>query len=273
MQQVAVVIPVYKAELDNDEAVSLRQTFRVLRSYPMILVCPNGLDISEYDRLAVSENAELLVEGFESRFFEGISGYNRMLLTEGFYQRFSGFEYILICQPDAYVFRDELGQWCARGYDFIGAPLFGRFEDTEFHYDMSRVGNGGLSLRKTKTFLDFFKGRKLVFKTGDVANRICFRRKPYTRWLVWVLMALGWRNTPKAVARRWKYNEDDFWSGLLDGSNYELRKPKVDEALGFAFERFPSECFEITGKLPFGCHAWRKYQYEEFWCRSIRISE
>lgn len=78
-------------------------------------------------------------------------------------------------------------------------------------------------------------------------------------------MALGWRNKPQSVAMHCNYNEDNFWSGTLSGSNYEMTKPLPIEALHFSFERFPSECYAITGSLPFGCHAWRKYQYEEFW--------
>lgn len=42
------------------------------------------------------------------------------------------------------------------------------------------------------------------------------------------------------------------------------------EALEFAFERFPSEMYKITGKLPFGCHAWEKYEYESFWKKFIK---
>jgi hypothetical protein len=163
------------------------------------------------------------------------------------------------------VFRDELMAWCSKGYDFVGAPIFGRFSDEVFHPDQSRVGNGGFSLRRIKAFLEYFDGKKHVIETSDIAERIGLKEKPMTRWLVWLLMALGWRNKPTSVAKRWKYNEDDFWSGILNGTRYELSKPEVREAMLFAFERFPSEVYSITGTLPFGCHAWAKYQYESFW--------
>ena len=83
-------------------------------------------------------------------------------------------------------------------------------------------------------------------------------------------MLLGWRNKPNIVAKRWKYNEDDFWSGLLDKSRYALSKPDPVEAIRFAFERFPSELYELNHhQLPFGCHAWKKYQYDSFWSEFI----
>ena len=38
------------------------------------------------------------------------------------------------------------------------------------------------------------------------------------------------------------------------------------------FERFPKELYEITKQIPFGCHAWKKYQFEEFWKQYIELS-
>lgn len=265
MQKVAVAIPVYKPSFDPWEEISLRQTMCVLGRYPMVLVCPDGMDSSQYDTLASAQGVALHKEGFEPRFFDGIKGYNQLMLSKSFYARFADYEYVLICQTDAYVFRDELLEWCGKDYDYVGAPIFGRFSDEVFRRDQGRVGNGGFSLRRVRAFLDFFDGKKNVYKIRDLAGRIDFKEKPQTRWLVWLLMVLGWRNKPLSVAKRWKYNEDDFWSRLLEGSNYELSKPQVDEAMLFAFERFPSEVFSITGKMPFGCHAWTKYQYESFW--------
>ena len=269
MRRVIIVIPVYKSKLQEEEIISLRQTFRILKVYPFALVCPEGLDVTDYRKWAIEEGIDMHEEMFAPEFFNGIGGYNRMLMSACFYERFAEYEYMLVCQTDAYVFRDELRMWCDRGYDYIGAPLFGDFWKDDILDKTARVGNGGFSLRRIQAFLDYFKGERHVFKMNDIAKRISLRKKPYTRWLVWILMALGWRNKPCVVAKRWKYNEDIFWSEVLDGSNYAMCKPVVSEAMLFAFERFPSECYEITGQLPFGCHAWKKYQYETFWNRFI----
>lgn len=267
-----ICVPVYR-DMSEDERYSLRQCLRVLRNHPITFVAPPHLDCSDYETECSLYGVSFSNIIFDDKFFDGIAGYNRLLLSECFYRSFNQYEYVLIYQLDAFVFKDELEQWCSKGYDFVGAPLFGRFEDVEFHPDQSRVGNGGFSLRRVQAYIDFFHGKKRVFKTSDIAKRIAFWEKPYTRWLVWLLMLIGWRNKPQSVAKHWTYNEDDFWSGVLDGSNYELYKPTVSEALGFAFERFPSECYKLTGKLPFGCHAWEKYQYETFWKDIISLSE
>jgi hypothetical protein len=271
MKQVAVIIPIYKRVIETEERISFRQTFRVLGKYPIVLVCPEDLDVGQYEKLSLKYKVMLVIERFDTRFFEGISGYNRLLLSECFYQRFSDYNFILICQLDAYVFRDELVEWCEKGCDYLGAPIFGGFSDVGFHFNRGWVGNGGFSLRRVGAYLDFFKGKKNVFGNSILADRIALKKKPQTRWLVWILMAMGWRNKPRSVAKHWKYNEDAFWSLVLDGTQYAMKKPSVEEALFFAFERFPSECYALIGKLPFGCHAWKKYQYEVFWKQYIII--
>lgn len=260
-ERVAIVIPVYKRELAWNEEISFRQTLRVLGSHPIIMVCPETLDLAKYNAIAGEYNRTIYRESFEDAYFANIAGYNRLLLSEEFYGRFERYEYILIAQLDTYVFRDELEQWCAKGYDFIGAPLFGRQMDVKH----GSVGNGGLSLRRVGAYIDFFKGNKHVVPISKIANRINIEDKIYTRWFVWLLMALGWRNTPRQMARRCQCNEDNFWSGTLEGTNYALSKPSVEEALKFAWERFPEEIYKHVGHLPMGCHAWEKYEYESFW--------
>lgn len=265
-ERVAIVIPVYKRELAWNEEISFRQTLRVLGRYPIIIVCPESLDLTTYNSIAGEHNTSIYRESFEDKYFANIAGYNRLLLSEEFYGRFGQYEYILIAQLDTYVFRDELATWCAKGYDFIGAPLFG----DHMKISQGEVGNGGLSLRKVDTFIGFFKGRKIVIPFHKLAERVHLKEKVYTRWFVWLLMAFGWRNTPSQVAANYRYNEDIFWSRDLNHTNYELSKPSVEEALEFAWERFPKDLYAKIKHLPFGCHAWEKYELETFWKEYIK---
>lgn len=268
--KVIIVIPVYKAP-NEDEIISLRRCCQVLSRHKISLVCPEGLDTSSFHTLWEELRLQLYEERFNPCYFKDIAGYNRLLLSECFYARFSDYDYILIYQPDAYVFKDELIEWCEKGYDYIGAPLVGEFRENEFRPNMSmRVGNGGFSLRRISSFLNFFSKNSNVFSPKQICNRISLWKKPYTRVFVWVFMMFGWHNKPRAVAAHWKYNEDDFWSGLLNNSKYKLNIPFTQEALRFAFERFPKELYEITKELPFGCHAWKKYEFDEFWSKLIK---
>lgn len=270
MKPVCIIIPVYKEQPSDDEVVSIKRSFEVLSAYDFYLVCPEQLNISYYLDLNPNQESSLIVCRFPGSFFKSIQGYNRLLLSPFFYQRFVDYEYILICQPDAYIFKDDLMEWCKKKYDYVGAPLIGHYLDSSFSLKM-RVGNGGLSLRRVQFYLRFFQSKRNVFSSRQIASIIDIKKKPFTRIFVWLLMSLGWRNKPLPVAASWKYNEDDFWSGFLDNSQFAVNKPTPMEAIQFSFERFPSELFELNGrKLPFGCHAWRKYQFESFWRAYIR---
>lgn len=271
--RVAIIIPVYKENMTDSEEQSFRQTLCVLENYAVVIVCPKSLDILEYNTIAGQFDKTIYRESFADTYFKDIAGYNRLLLSDVFYRRFKRYEFVLIVQLDAYVFEDQLDWWCQKGYDYIGAPLVGQHTDNLFSSSLPlRVGNGGFSLRRVQAYLDYFNGKKNVFAPKQLINKIGVWQKPYTRIFIWLLMLLGWRNTPKSVAAHWQYNEDDFWSGILDNSNYALSKPSPIEALSFAFERFPKELYEITKQIPFGCHAWKKYQYDEFWKQYIELS-
>ena len=266
-----IVIPIYKVEMSEFELISLNQNLKVLQKHPIVFVAPNLLDCKQYESLAKELNVRYCLERFDNKYFQNIQGYNRLLLSQTFYRRFEKYDYILICQLDTYIFNDDLDYWCSLNYDYIGAPLIGNFNEKKFMNSLHmRVGNGGLSLRKIGSFKYFFDCKKNVFSIKQIIKLINLWEKPHTRIFVCILMALGWRNKPISVTRYWKYNEDDFWSGLLDNSKYALNKPDPRMALEFAFERFPSSCFEITKKLPFGCHAWEKYEYETFWEKYIK---
>lgn len=262
---VAVVIPVYK-NFDENEYIALKQCCMVLKRYKIFLVCPEGYNSKKYHSLWENFGLVLNEERFDNVFFKNIEGYNKLLLSKEFYLRFSKYDYILIYQPDAYVFEDELNEWCLKSYDYVGAPFVGDYEEKEYHSNMQLcVGNGGFSLRRVKTFLDFFEGKNNVFNSSQIINHISFWEKPYTRWLVWLLMMFGWHNTPQWLSSHYKWNEDGFWSVLLSDSQYALKIPSAEEALEFAFERFPKEMYDKTKTMPFGCHAWRKYEFDEFW--------
>lgn len=266
VQEVAVVIPVYKAGMTAFERISFDRCLEVLRKYPLILAAPENLDVSGY----LCAHKDIKVVRFDPAYFAGIHGYNRLMLSPCFYQAFREYRYILIYQLDAFVFSDQLEAWCAQGYDYVGAPWIDScnayaVNSSSFvrsvldeQFDLSNpsavkralrrflrsvlhgvapgyvhglntaVGNGGLSLRKTSTFLN------------------CLA--------VW-----------KGAARRWQGNEDIFWSFYISTYNPFYRLPKLETALQFAFEVDPARCYALNeNQLPFACHAWDDHQVD-FW--------
>jgi len=249
---VAIAIPYYKNELSSAERASLKQCLEVLGAFDIWLVSPKSLDVNPDVPISMH------VLRFEDEYFKGIRGYNKLMLSEEFYQRFTAYDYVLIYQLDAFVFRDELQFWADKGYDYIGAPWIHRLYSTSdfgsfilllkkilytiagnkkkvrkyIHYN--NVGNGGLSLRRVERMV------QVTHKYKDKIANLLSDEKDF-------------------------YPEDLLLTVELRG-NESLKKPSFREALGFSFDVRPSLAYELNDRhLPFGCHAFSKSKENKFW--------
>jgi hypothetical protein len=258
MEEVAIVIPIYKTELTLEENKSLESYLRHLSSYETRIVAPESLVIPN----KIKSINKIKIVRFKDIYFKNIDGYNKLLLSYSFYSKFIDFKYILIYQLDAFVFKDELMFWCDKDYDYIGAPWFEDFLDRENGKDLWCVGNGGFSLRKIQTFLQILRVQSKVEILKDIfwhARKFQFSeiRKNYF-----------YRGSIISKRERkilnFNDNEDKFWA--LYASEYieNFKKPDCITALGFAFENSPEYLYELNDKkLPFGCHKWEKWML--FW--------
>lgn len=245
---VKVVVPLYKPELGDDERLSLSHNAEVLRRYPHVFLVPKGMPTDGILDGALPDGMEATVTEVGSEWLgreNGIAGYNRMCLSREFYDMFADCEYILICQTDAWVFRDELAEWCARGYDCIGGVWWRRgvwslpvirlfFPKNRKLY--GRVGNGGFSLRRVESF------RRAC---GELRDRAEFYLK-HTHHM---------------------YSEDIFWA--VEPKDFVYPPMKV--ATEFSFDNHPDRCERLigTGNLPFGCHGWSKPARRWYWEKHI----
>jgi hypothetical protein len=59
-------------------------------------------------------------------------------------------------------------------------------------------------------------------------------------------------------------NEDVFWGVYAKRLDPLFKVADEMSALHFSFETDPRDSLARTGKLPFGCHGWAKYD-REFW--------
>jgi hypothetical protein len=121
--KVCVIIPIYKSELNANELISLTQGLKMFKRYSISLIAPESLDITIYKSFT-QDCSNLSFMKFDDKFFKGIKGYNSLLLSLHFIKKFIQYEFILIYQLDAFVFKDELEYWCNLEYDYIGAPWF-----------------------------------------------------------------------------------------------------------------------------------------------------
>ncbi len=256
-----VIVPVYKDQPNESEKLSLQQCLRVLHQYPIVLVCPQELDLSAYRQLYEENNVELKCEFFDGSYFESVSGYNRLLLSKQFYERFEKSDYMLIYQLDAFVFRDELDLWSSKKYDYIGAPWM----KSDGNPDPENSGNGGFSLRNIKSHLELFdyKGKLLTFKGICCVHRY---RGP-VRKLIYILLGLLKKyNSVSYFTEKNIANEDVFFASLKYRKQAAFRIPPPEVAMKFAFEANSSLLFELNGReLPFGCHGWENGDNLTFW--------
>ncbi|MDR1984237.1 MAG: hypothetical protein LBQ28_05375 [Prevotellaceae bacterium] len=251
-----ILIPMYRLPFDADEQKSLNRTYSYLADYPMAFVKPQSLDVSDILKVY----PKMQTESFPDHYFVNISGYNKLMLSEEFYERFLNYKYMLICQLDAYIFRKDINIWLQKGYDYIGAPWIVKPKYRRLYYRIflkiksifyylitkkpflltllaDKVGNGGLSLRKVQSFYQTIIDKKLII------NEFIEKSKTNSG-----------------------YNEDVFWAS----QQVKFRYPTAKEALRFAIEQYPEMCFELNNyELPFGCHAWNKEKYKKFWENKI----
>ena len=235
--RVAIVTPVYKEFFTANERFSISSGYERLKSFDRIFISPQGVSYSD----SIKPDRTLY---FHKKYFKSVGGYNQLMLWRGFYESVAEYDYILIFQPDAFIFKDSLMEWCKKGYDYIGAPwpdgvkihpysfwnawrifrIFPYFNKPKKLY----VGNGGLSLRKVSTALKILKDHGVV-------------------------------------ARHWAGNEDAFWSYYSAKVNGFNNYPDKLEAGKFSLELGAEELYEINnGILPFGCHGWEKHS-KLFW--------
>lgn len=249
--KVVVVVPMYKATMSADEERALRSICRELGARDIVVVKPRGLDLTD----ALAAYPRLRQMEFDPDFFKGIKGYNRLMTAPDFYGAFADYEYMLVAQLDTYIFRDDLDDWCDRGYDYVGAPWLkrpvncyppmswikaiddwrrrrkGLYSKTALY---GKVGNGGLSLRRIASH-----------------KRVCEQKAAELA----ALNEIGPKGQP----------EDVFWA-QQDGFTY----PDAIEALGFAFDKYPAWCYDLTGhRLPMGCHGWTSRKMRPFWRKII----
>lgn len=221
---VVIVVPIYKRTMTHLEWISYKQLINVLGTFEIVIIAPENLEVPEE-----IIKGGLRIEFFSKEFFQSVNSYNKLMLSELFYRRFIQYQYILIYQLDAFVFKNELLYFCNLAYDYIGAPwLLGLYSYILLKRRILYVGNGGFSLRRTQACIDALNRNKDLLQEG---------------------MA-----------------EDVFFS-VCDGRNFRVAPKKI--ALSFAFEREVERCYEENYySLPFGCHGLGKYNLQ-FWRKFI----
>jgi uncharacterized protein DUF5672 len=157
LDNVQVVIPIYKEKFDELEFFSICHSLNKLGKINVAFIHPEGLKLDFYGNSFAGAN----FLAFPRFFFESVRAYNQLCYEVGFYKQFRSFTHILILQPDAIILKpDELEYWLMSDFDYLGGP-----ELNCYHYELRSIDpfgkltsslhpitlqglNGGLSLRR-----------------------------------------------------------------------------------------------------------------------------
>lgn len=227
-----VIVPLYKPELDPAEEKALGQSLAHLEDFEVRYLTHEGLSLAWYEA-RWGRKQRLLVD---ASYFGSARTYSALLMSQFFYDALSGFDFHLICQTDAIVFRPDLRFWISQGYDYLGAPWPDGWEmmfptgktvgDPDPLMVRIFVGNGGLSLRHTET----------MQRALDAFPAAC------------------------SVWRKLGNPEDLFFSAALNLMAH-VRLPNVATAALFSRELNPGGFVAkvLRDVQPFGAHQWTKH--------------
>ena len=247
---VTLVIPIHLEEPSELEKVSLSQTLKVLNKFPITFMAPVGLNTAWYEGYCKGK-ATINFERFK---WKGAYEFGKLMVSYEFYERFLPYEFILICHLDAFVFRDELEQWCHLDYDYTGSviynptwygsntPLKKRLGFTSPEY----YSNGGFALKKVQSFYD-----------------IAYNHRRYIRFYLWL-----------RTVRKQSFFDDIFVAQRFPTFG-RFRMPPLSLAakFGAAYEFWDERDLPFTTKdlnsLPFGIHGWIQY-HPEYWKPCIK---
>lgn len=230
-----VLVPIYKPELDAIEEFSLAWSVGKLPGRDIRFIGPRSLALDWYR----ARYPAIPFIAYDDECFASIAGYSRLLLSEGFYRQFAGYEFMLILQTDAIVLRDELDHWRAQPFDYVGAPWpdgvelmvnIDRFAGDKGRRVRAMVGNGGFSLRRID------KCMALLQEFPEAVN---------------YFLRSG--------------SSEDLFFGFMGPLSADFVLPNEITASLFSMELKPSFYYAVNGnRLPMGGHAWPKYE-PEFW--------
>ena len=156
---VAVVTPIWRPTLSEEEFLRVQLTWHSTPRWDHIALVPEGLDITELAALLPGWT----FRSSPNNHLASIRTYSSWLLQEEFYAQFADFDFIIIAQLDSVLLAEPPAE--AFDYDYLGAPwdppwrvviAAGQMRIVRF---LGRtwgkrivVGNGGLSVRRISAF-------------------------------------------------------------------------------------------------------------------------
>lgn len=253
---IVVCIPYYKKyeNFSEFERSLLLNNIRIFQNYTIVFLTPYWLIVDVVNIINKlrdgEENPDLRITPVGNKRLRSVITYDQFLKSLKFYDLFNGYDYVCICQLDAWVFSDNLVESAAGGYPILAAPWLSDEKDGEQIF--LGVGNGGYSLRKVKLV------RKVLSRRFMRVDSKVFRL-----WINKILLPDTRGVVGKLVEKRFKVlilrlianceflhyaliasillQEDLYLSLLMYSSIYRDKMPSLYEATSFSVEKYPRQ--------------------------------
>ena len=248
--KVCIVTPFHKSNLNESEKLSLKTIQKHFKNEKKFFVTfdENKIDLPNFERI-----------NFSKIFFENIQGYNNLCTSAEFYRSFLDFEYMLICQLDVIVLKNDLSEFISKNISYIGAPT-----GKKSPFDRSRKKlwgrryfcNGGFSLRKTNDFIRVLESSKIGYPFNYLTIYECLKSGFY-RYIKLYLKTLFSKNIYKGeyFAKNLYIKEDSFWTYFAPLFYKKYSLPTIDQANSFCFDGNPNFFYKMNKyKLPMALH-------------------
>ena len=248
--KVCIVTPFHKSDLSDNEKLSLKTIQKHFKYEKKFLVTfhDNKIDFPNFERI-----------NFNKNFFENIQGYNNLCTSTKFYRTFLDFEYMLICQLDVIVLKNNLSEFMSRNISYIGAPT-----GKKSPFDRSRKKlwgrryfcNGGFSLRKITDFISVLESSKVRYPFNYLTIYECLK-SGFFKYINLYLKTLFSKSIYKGefFAKNLYIKEDSFWTYFAPLFYNKYSLPTIDQANSFCFDGNPNFFYKMNNyKLPMALH-------------------
>ncbi|WP_372776222.1 DUF5672 family protein [Mangrovibacterium sp.] len=251
-KNVCVIIPVYQ-EMKDLELYSFKRMVSVFSSRKIVIIGPPSLEDYIHGLCATIENSSSIF--FENVFGRGPQYYSRLFMSNELYKHFLDFDYVVVCQTDVFVIKDDIDYWCEQGYDMIGAPVFEGYTAPKNEMKQNAL-NTGFCIRNPKSCY------KVLSMTKNRYSKISslWKMESIWYWKFFRVIRDGLIFNYKIESLRPIINEDMFWTVLVPDKFPWFKNCPPEKAKYFSYDANPRYLFqESNNTYPMAIHAWWRY--------------
>jgi len=254
-----VLVPTHRSRPTPQEAISLRQLARNLGQHEIVLMTPEGLDTSAHRELL--PNASHIA--IKKEWMQSHASYNRLIISPLLGSLFRGYSHLLLHEPDSLALHDSLLKWCEQPYDYIGAPWFTPIAGKQGMATLAQGANSGFSLFRLDAMRKVSRSWKRWYPLKHALGDIRRGLKGQPRHIARGLNGLFPGGLLRGAHQLYSSYCDQYWSLLIPSLVNDFQVAPSEIAVQFSWEKWSHLCMAYCrGHLPFGIHAWAKYDFD-----------